>query len=363
MAVTQRSDNSSEILAGDAFFLPDVCTVRSALTVVFISQLFALIIVLAQRPDPRPWFEHLALVSLFVQWITLCAAAVLCAAREPLKSVSTRTGATICFLLVVVIAGVIAEIAWWVVTVGGVAPAILGSEYMQDTHGGFLARSIGITALVALVVLRYFYIQRQWQLRTASESRARIEVLKARIRPHFFFNCMNTIASLVSVEPRAAEQAIEDLADLFRASLADAGDTVAIKEEIALTKQYLAIEQLRLGQRLQVNWHVDPLTEAERLPTLTLQPLVENAIYHGIEPLDDGGQIDISITTRDSFVDIEVANPVAAGADSGHQGNRLAQENIAHRIAAYFGERGGMKIDAVDDSYRVRVTVPAAVTA
>ena len=121
-----------------------------------------------------------------------------------------------------------------------------------------------------------------------------LQALQARIRPHFLFNSMNTIASLTHDQPDLAEQAIENLSDLFRASLA-AEASISLQQELELTRSYIDLESLRLGERLEVNWHLPEREPSLNLPALTLQPLVENAIYHGIEPLSSGGSIDILI--------------------------------------------------------------------
>src|SRR5690606_31316183 len=148
----------------------------------------------------------------------------------------------------------------------------------------FVLRSLGVAGIVAAVALRYLYMQHEWKRRLESESAARIEALQARIRPHFLFNSLNTIAAMIEAAPKAAEAAVEDLADLFRAALAANSRLVPLCDELALARGYLALEHLRLGERLQVEWDVDTLPVDALVPPLTLQPLLENAVYHGIEP-------------------------------------------------------------------------------
>lgn len=151
-----------------------------------------------------------------------------------------------------------------------------------------------VSSIVAALVLRYFYVQFHWKQRIASEALVRLEALQARIRPHFFFNCMNSIASLTRSDPDRAERAIEDLADLFHASLVDTKGPVPLMEEFAFVERYLSIERLRLGDRLSIDWQVKDLPPQVIVPLLSLQPLVENAIYHSIEPALDSGTITIS---------------------------------------------------------------------
>jgi two-component system sensor histidine kinase AlgZ len=169
---------------------------------------------------------------------------------------------------------------------------------------------------------------------------------------------MNTIASLTRTDPRAAEQAVEDLADLFRASMGEARNLVSFAEEFDLVRGYLNIETFRLGSRLRTDWDLETLPAAGLIPLLTLQPLVENAIYHGIEPLPEGGVIKISATCDDDHVNISISNPLAGTGHSGHRGNQLAQENVKARLVAHFAGRGGLAIDTDGNTYRVTVKVP-----
>ena len=130
-----------------------------------------------------------------------------------------------------------------------------------------------------------------WRTQALSRAlhEARLQVLQARIRPHFLFNSINAVLSIVRAEPRQAETALEDMADLFRMAMADAQDLVPLRQEIELGRQYLALEQLRMGERLRVNWHIEDMPDDALMPPLMLQPLLENAVYHGIEPLPQGG--------------------------------------------------------------------------
>ena len=143
--------------------------------------------------------------------------------------------------------------------------------------------------------LRYNYIQRSLHTREESELHARIQALQSRIRPHFLFNSMNIIASLIPVDPDVAETVVEDLSELFRASLQEEGSEVSIEEELALCRRYTRIEYLRLGERLNIEWQIEDAVESVKIPLLTLQPLLENAIYHGIQPMPEGGTITVSL--------------------------------------------------------------------
>jgi two-component system sensor histidine kinase AlgZ len=223
-----------------------------------------------------------------------------------------------------------------------------------------LLRNAGIALIVTALLLRYFFVTHQWQKHVRAEALSRIQALQARIRPHFLFNSMNTIAALTRTDPKRAEEAVEDLADLFRATLRDSHSPLRLKEELELTRIYQRIEALRLGARLAVRWDVGALPMRAFVPGLTVQPLLENAIYHGIEPLERGGTVTISGRVVDGEIELVVSNPVAQDAASGAQrtGNRLALDNIRQRLDLAYGGRGSLSVDQQPDCYKVTVRFP-----
>jgi len=193
------------------------------------------------------------------------------------------------------------------------------------------------------------------------ESRERIRALQARIRPHFLFNSMNTIAALTRSDPTRAEEAVEDLADLFRVTLSEARTQISLREELEVARIYQRIEQLRLGDRLRVRWQVGDLPPRAIVPSLLLQPLLENAIYHGIEPLPEGGTVEVSGRVgEDGRVEIEVVNPCAddVAAAVHRQGNRMALDNVRQRLALAFPGQATVDVDAGRREYRVRLRFP-----
>ena len=332
----------------DDLFLPDLCGLQALFFVLVFGELLAIVLVLAHGVSPVSEFEHLALVSLITQLIALSSAAVLCVSRAPLCRLGDRAAALASYLLVLLTSVIDAELAW----------QLVGGGIITGSHGVFLGRILGITGIVGAMALRYFYVQHHWRRQTLAESRARIQALQSRIRPHFFFNCMNTIAALTRSSPARAEQAVEDMADLFRASLADAGSLAPLCEELALTRRYLNIERLRLDERLAIEWETDALPDDAQLPTLTVQPLMENAIYHGIEPLPQGGVIAVRGARQGDALTLSIENPVPAGGSGRGAGNRLAQDNVAERLAAHFGSRGRLDIEHGDGRYCVTLSFP-----
>jgi two-component system sensor histidine kinase AlgZ len=334
-------------------FLPDMCSIRALFGVVIIGELLAITLSLLAKGTGPGALDYLSLMSLFIQWIGMSAAAVLCWSRRLIGRLPDALAAAISYLLILLVVYLISEIAWWIIN-----PLSAGVPLIRLERGDFLLRTLGISAIAAALVLRYFFVQHQWKMRIVSEAEARLEALQARIRPHFLFNCMNTIASLTRSDARAAEHAIEDLSDLFRASMAESRTLATLDEEFELVRGYLNLEAQRLGQRLQTQWDLGELPSTARIPPLTLQPLVENAIYHGIEPLREGGVIAIAAHALNGRIDISVINPVPAATSPHQHGNRLAQENVRQRLRAQFGRRGGLEIRADDGTYCVTVTVP-----
>jgi len=334
--------------------LPDFCGIRTVFFVVLLAELLALGIVLVSSDGLWRRLDYLALTSLLVQWLALTSAAGLCLARPLLSRLAPVAAMSGALLLVLAIVGLVSELAW---QVAGHYEA-LGVQ-LASSHGDFLARNVAVAAIVAALALRYLYLQFQWRRQVQAESEARLQALQARIRPHFFFNCMNTIASLIRSKPEIAEGAVEDLADLLRASLADARPLSTLAEEAALCRQYLNVEALRLGERLAVQWDIDALPPAVPLPSLTLQPLVENAIYHGVEQRAEGGRVLIRGWRENGRLQLEVRNPLPGPGAAGRAGNRLAQDNVRQRLGAHFGDAARLETVAEDGEYVARMTWPA----
>lgn len=205
-------------------------------------------------------------------------------------------------------------------------------------------------ALVAALVLRA-------KGQMPADTAARLSELQARIRPHFLFNTLNSAIALVREDPARAEALLEDLSDLFRHALMDPSQSVTLAEEVALARRYLDIEQVRFGERLQVEWALDASAGAARLPALLLQPLVENAIKHGVEPSATGAQVKVSTQRRSSTVVIKVTNTVPAG--QGRRGHGVAQDNVRDRLRLLHDVQGQFRTVLKDGVYQVRIEVPA----
>lgn len=333
-------------------FLPDFCGVRMVAAVILIGELLAIILTLAADDAYLAPFQVLALHSLFIQWVALSCVALLCLSRRYLNQLPDVWSALWSYLIMLAVTLVVTEAAWWLLNMVPETTLILGRA-----HREFLVTNIGISGIVCALALRYFYIQHQWRRHVQAEAEARLQALQARIRPHFLFNCMNTIASLTRRQPAQAEQAIEDLADLFRLSLQESQTWLSLAEEFDICRRYLRTERLRLGERLQVDWAVDALPDDACIPALLIQPLLENAVYHGIEPLAAGGHIRIHGQRQQDRLTIVVDNPLTAGADH-HRGNHQALDNIRGRLQSAFGDAADLRIEAETDRYRITLNLP-----
>lgn len=342
--------NPSDRSVNTTSFLPDFCALRMVFGVVVLSELFAFILVLAGSTPGNRW-NDLALTSLFVQWAGLLGAALLCLGRRVLRRLGDIAAGVVGYLLLLVVIAGLSEVAFGLLAVMLPGPA--------PDRWDFIGRNLAIGAIVTGIMLRYFYVAQQWKQQVEAESSARFNALQARIRPHFLFNTLNTAAALVHDRPDTAESALEDLADLFRATLKESRALVSLADEVELVRRYVAIEQLRIGERLTVQWHIDPAAEALGLPPLSLQPLVENAVYHGIEPLAGGGTVVVSAECRAGCLWLAVENPRPSGrAHPSGDGNRMALANIRQRLAARFGDRADVRIDEGETVHRVTLVIP-----
>lgn len=192
-----------------------------------------------------------------------------------------------------------------------------------------------------------------------SSQTAKLQALQSRIRPHFIFNSMNSIASLIRNNPQMAEQALQDLADLIRVLMADVRKLVPLTAEIETSKQYLNIEKLRLGDRLNVQWHVQGIPNNCFVPSLILQPLLENAVYHGIEPSFGGGVIDIDMRADDKRVQVLIRNPLPDDGERNHRkGNQIAMDNIKQRLARHFGEASSLSSSRRNEMHITKIIFP-----
>lgn len=340
------SELESQPFQNGNFFIPDLCQVNSVLFLVILTELLALVFALMHNAQQLIDWDYLGLVSLFSQSIVLTSAAVICLSKKILTSKSVKVVALYFMAIIIGITSLYSGIC-----VTFLAGIVVG-DAMQ-----FMFRNILVSGIFGGLLVRYFYLQFQWREQKQAELRARLEALQARIRPHFLFNSMNTIASLITIDPHQAEEAVLDLSTLFRATLNNQSMLISLEDEISLCRRYLNIEGLRLGKRLKVEWQLDGYNGEVKIPPLTLQPLVENAIYHGIQPRTEGGTVTIQSYCKQDTVYVLISNPFDLDQQTKH-GNQIALENIRSRMSAIFDHAAVLKTSQLDNIFTVTLRFP-----
>ena len=336
-------------------YLPDFCRARAVLAIVIICELTAMVLALARNEVVIGFWPDLGRTSMFLLWIGLFGAGLLCVLRGYLNRQSLAKGSVIVLALTAALVAFISAMAYLVGVRGG---WFVDSGLIPDDQWTFLVRNVLITIIVTSLALRYFYVTHEWRHNVELQAKARVHALQARIRPHFLFNSMNTIAALTRSNPARAEEAVQDLADLFRANLSEKRNQIPLADEIDVARTYQRMEQLRLGNRLRVDWKVDSLPRDALVPGLTLQPLLENAIYHGIEPRADGGSVTVTGEFKQGMITVVVRNPVPPTNLTVREGNRLALANIKERMDLMYGERATVKAGRFDEEYIVTLRFP-----
>ncbi len=339
-----------------AGFLPNFCRAPMVMGVVLTAQLLGITLTLASSDAIAGFWERLAPMSFLVLAISLLASALLCGLRPALLRLGDRAAAVLAWGILVATAGITTWCAYALIP----APVHAGL-FPGEGLTGLMVRSLGISAILGAMLLRYLYLHHMWRLQVEAEAEARFQKLQARIRPHFLFNSMNTIANLTQTNPQVAEEVVQDLADLFRATLSNVNDSSTLAKELELAYRYLNIEKQRLGDRLQVLWDVEDIPGDAMLPPLILQPLVENAVYHGIAPSRRQGLIQISGRYRRAQVNLSVRNTLPGEDEAGNRhtsGNHMALDNVKQRMAAMFEGDARVIVSRVEGDYQVRLVFP-----
>ena len=341
-----------------AALIPDFCRWPALIQLLLVMEIVAIILTLAGNSRGSQAVERLLMLSLYMQWIGLSCAAAMCWARSWLFIARPGVVFFVCWGMIVLIVMVIADISYFGAGALGMRDALPPEDRLQ-----FILRHTLIAGLVALLLLRYFWTRHQWQEQIRSEGEARYQALNARIRPHFLFNSLNSLAALIQIRPDDAEHMVEDLSDLFRASLEKRGQVGPLVDEISLCNSYLRIEQLRLGDKLKVEWDVPDELLDWQLPMLVVQPLIENAVHHGVSKLKDSGTVRILARQVDKRLIVEVENPIPPGETQASHGNRIAVDNIAQRLNLLYGEGARFELGRDQQSdgavFRARIVLPS----
>jgi two-component system sensor histidine kinase AlgZ len=362
MTLPGASARSSASRGPDSFLLPDFCSARAVLAVVLIVELVAITVTVARQALHANFWVDLASASLFLLWVGLGSAAVLCRARPRLARMTIERACFVMLGLLLLVIAVVSELVFQVGRYWSDRALDVSSIFPQD-HLGFMVRNLAVGLIVSSLALRYFYVTAQWKRHVEATALAQLRALQARIRPHFLFNSMNTIAALTRSNPERAEAAVEDLADLFRASLSEGHLHIPLKDEIEIARTHERIERLRLGDRLHVEWDVQDLPPRTMVPSLIIQPLLENAVYHGIESLPGGGTVKITGRQLGGMISIEVRNPTPVQSGYGErEGNRIALENIRQRLELAWPGLARVDIEQREGEFAVCLQFPAADT-
>jgi two-component system sensor histidine kinase AlgZ len=292
----------------------------------------------------------LGITSLYAQGLALVTVLGVCISRAWLGRLSSRDAWLGSWVVAVMVALAFSYSAGIIGTVLGVGPGRQGFAI-------FVWQSVLAVAIVAVALLRYLFIRAQWRAQVLAQSEARVQALQARIRPHFLFNSLNTIASLIHDDPDSAERATEDLADLFRGSMRRADSLINLSQELDLARRYLQMEQRRLGDRLRVNWQVSELPESALILPLTLQPLLENAVGHGIQPRPDGGELRVYGRAETDNIVITITNPLGPD-EYDNRGHGMALVNIRERMELAFGPAASLITEQNEEQFFAVLSLP-----
>lgn len=334
--MTTKGESIRHFAAGHP--LPDWRNFGVMLRVLLGVNALAALLALAQSADLAAWPARALDMAALVEPALLLGLVLLALLRDVLWRLPLRLAQAAVVALAVGVTVLLLDLGAWVALVDG--------------RNG---RPLVLAAATAVLLLAYF--EARARAFSPALAEARLAALNARIRPHFLFNSLNAVLSLIRARPQQAEAALESLSDLFRAALRDPGELVELSDEIALARQYLDLEKLRLGERLTVDWQIDAIPGDMPIPPLLLQPLLENAVYHGIEPLPDGGCIGIAVTRTGDELRLVIVNP-SGGRQSHASGQHMALANIRERLALYYDLEARLDIREASESYEVSMILP-----
>ena len=322
--------------------LPDWRNFGVILRVLLGVNVLTLIGALVQAPAIDQWLPRFVEMTALVEPLLLLLLGLLAGLRDVMRRLPLRLGQLVVVLLVMALAS--GQQIYW--------------QSLGFPEGGSILRVVLLACATSGLLLLYFELRAR--AFSPAQAEARLAALNARIRPHFLFNSLNAVLSLIRARPQQAEAALESLSDLFRAAMRDPSELVSLADEIALGQQYLELEKLRLGERLTVDWKIDGNFSNIPIPPLMLQPLLENAVYHGIEPAPEGGLLGVSVERHGEELIIVITNPTAGQAQHA-AGNHMALANIRERLALYYDLEARLDILADADRYEVCITLPCQV--
>jgi two-component system, LytTR family, sensor histidine kinase AlgZ len=320
--------------------LPNLQNLGILLRILVGVNLFTILAALLLSEQLSVLLPILAALSTVVQPILLLSVLLLYLLYPLLKQLQYWQGVAIVMIVEVIIAMLL---------------SLLLTQYLSFEPPSNPYRIIIFTLSITVAMLYYFDLRQRAYSPAIAE--ARLQALQARIRPHFLFNSINAVLSMIRSQPKRAETALEDMAELFRVLMAENRELVPIEKEIALCKQYLNIESLRLEDRLTVNWQINDIPNNALIPPLLLQPLVENAVYHGIEPIAEGGEIVVTVSRKLKELHIKISNPYQVNYHH-HMGNKMALKNIKERLTLHFDLEASIRHQTKNGQYTVIIRMP-----
>jgi two-component system, LytTR family, sensor histidine kinase AlgZ len=341
---------------GKAPVLPDCCNAGIALriftTVTIATALFALVVGQGWTSASTSLLEAFVLVEP----VLLFSMAGTCLARRGfngmLNGKSTSVQWAVGIAIPVIVMAIYGSVLW---------PHVKQSQAATDFGFAYwlLTRMIVVAAIAWLVIE---FLRLRTRAFAPSLSEARLQALQARIRPHFLFNSLNTVLGLMRADPRKAEKTLENLSDLFRVFMKDTRELVCLEEEVYTCREYLAIEKLRLAPRLEAKWNTDDMPADALLPSLLLQPLIENAVHHGIEPRMTPGLVEVTLKKIGDRVHIEILNPISdyvpANSLPVRQGNQMALSNVRERLMLLYDMEAELKTGEENGQFRLILEFP-----
>ena len=330
-----------------ALQLPYLCHGRFLLRAVVLTQAVAVVLAFAPGMHTDPWYR-LGLISLFVHWVVLLTTVTLCTLRKKLNRLSPLLILACCTGIFIALTLAISAVAYhW----------LEAQRWpLQQSFTAFLLANSMIALIIAIIAIQFFIMHAERSDQLAAQSRAELSALQARIQPHFLFNSLNTVAELTQIDAAAAEKALLDLSELFRAAL-HAGAAVSLQDELHLAEQYLSLEQWRLGRRMRVEWLLPTPFPTMQIPSLTIQPLLENAVRHGIESMAGPAVLKVEMLESKQSVSIVITNPFQT-MTTGRAQNGIALENIRQRLHLHYGERAKLSHSVIGNEYRVKLVLP-----
>jgi two-component system sensor histidine kinase AlgZ len=335
-----RTDDMARSINQNAYSggLPNFQNLGILLRIMIIVNAFAFAVAVSKSHDAGTLWQQIIRISAFVEPLLMLSLLLLAIASDWLRRVPYAVGALTVLVLQLALTTALYS----------VGQPLLGSDPAP------LERYWVLVALTTAALLVYFDLR--GRALSPSLTEARLQALQARIRPHFLFNSINAVLSLIRQEPRRAEAVLEDMAGLFRMLMADNRELAPLAREVELCRQYLSLEQLRLGERLKVEWRTDRMPGDALVPPLVLQPLLENAVYHGIEPRIEPGVVSIEIYPAGEQVHAILRNPYRES--PAHSGNRMALANIRERLQLHFDAEANLATHVADGVYQVHIVMP-----